>query len=248
MTTPSNLNPQGPVPLYIQLRDSLLRLIRQGDLKPHDRLPSERELGVEYGISRMTVRQAVQALIRDGFLYTRVGKGTFVGDVRFEQDRTLTGFTEEMQSLGMTTSSRVLETAVLPASPELAAILHVHPTSAVICLARLRIANGHLIAYEKAHLPQSLCPDLLQHDFSTESLYTVLRQEYGLKLVTAEQTVEAALANRQEVRMLQLKSPAAVLRMKRVTRTDQGYVAEYTESVYRGDRYQLSTTLHIMQD
>ena len=248
MTNPSNLNPQGPVPLYIQLRDSLLRLIRQGDLKPHDRLPSERELGVEYGISRMTVRQAVQALIRDGFLYTRIGKGTFVGDVRFEQDRSLTGFSEEMQSLGMTTSSRVLETSTIPATAELAGILQVHPNSGVICLARLRIANGHLIAYEKAHLPQSFCPTLLEHDFSTESLYTVLRHEYGLKLVTAEQTVEAALANRQEVRMLQLKSPAAVLRMKRVTRTDQGYVAEYTESVYRGDRYQLSTTLHIMQD
>ncbi|HSV27069.1 MAG TPA: GntR family transcriptional regulator [Sedimentisphaerales bacterium] len=243
MTTPSNLNPQGPVPLYIQLRDLLLRLIRQGKFKPHDQLPSERELGEEYGISRMTVRQAVQALVHDGIIYTRVGKGTFVGDLRFEQDHTLSGFSEEMQSLGKTTSSRVLEAATIPATAELAGILQVHPNSSVICLVRLRIANGHIIAHEKAYLPHSMVPNLLDHDFSVESLYAVMHQEYGLKLVTAEQTVVAALANRQEVRMLQLKSPAAVLRMKRITRTDQGEVAEYTESLYLGERYELKITL-----
>ncbi len=245
MTSPPNLNPGSPVPLYIQLKNSLLRLIRQGDIKPHERLPSERELGEEFGISRMTVRQAIQPLIRDGFLYTQAGKGTYVGEIRFEQDRTLTGFSEEMNKLGLTPSSQVLETSIVPALADMAEKLEISPNSGVIRISRLRKANGQVIALETTHLPQMLCPNLLKYDFSRESLYAVLRQDYGLKLVSAEQTVEAALANRQELHILQLKSPAAVLRMQRTTRTDQGTVAEYVESVYRGDRYKLSTTLSV---
>ncbi len=243
MTSPYDLDPQSPIPLYVQLKNALLNLIRSGILKPHERLPSERELGEEHGISRMTARQAFQALIREGLLYTRVGKGTYVGEVRLEQDRSLTGFSQEMGQRGLKPSSIVLEASVIPASAKVAVALSIAQNGGVIRISRLRLANSRVVALEVVHIPQAVCPLLLDHDFSKESLYAALREDYGIHLVTAEQTMESALANNHELNILQLKSPAAVLRMKRITKTEQGTIVEYTESVYRGDRYQLTTTL-----
>lgn len=248
MNSPYDLDPRSSIPLYIQLKYALRKLIHRGILKPHERLPSERELGEEYGISRMTARQALQDLIREGLLYTRVGKGTYVGEVRLEQDRSLTGFSQEMSRRGLITSSIVLEASVIPASAEVASALSINENSSVICLSRLRLANNQIIALEVAHIPQEICPNLLDYDFSKESLYTLLREQYGIHLATARQTVEAALANHHESKILQLKTPAAVLRMKRITSTEHGMVVEYTESVYRGDRYKLTTILHLSSE
>lgn len=245
MTSLNDLDPQSSVPLYMQLKTALLKFIRSGTLKPHERLPSERDLGEEYGISRMTARQALQSLIRDGLLYTSIGKGTFVGEIRLEQDRSLTGFSQEMSKRGLMPSSVVLEASVIPASAEIAAALAIDENSGIMRMSRLRMANNQAIALEVVHLPQVLCPDILDHDFSKESLYAVLRDEYSVQLVSADQTMEAALANSHELHILQLKSPAAVLRIKRTTSTEQGTVVEYTESVYRGDRYTLTVTLQV---
>jgi GntR family transcriptional regulator len=245
MTNMNHLDPQSPVPLYIQLKNVLLKLIHSENLKPHERLPSERELSQEYGISRMTIRQALQSLIRDGLLYTRIGKGTFVSEIRLEQGRTLTGFSQEMIRRGLKPSSILLEASIVPASAEIATALDIDENSGVVRISRLRMANNQVIAIEIAYLPHALCPGLLDDDFSKSSLYDVLQNKYGIRLVSAEQTMEAALANNHELKMLQLKSPAAVLRMKRATSSEQGTIVEYTESVYRGDRYKLTASLQI---
>jgi GntR family transcriptional regulator len=235
--TSMDINTKSPIPLYIQLKELLVRQIRRGELHPHDRLPSERELSERYGISRMTVRQALQLLVKEGVLYTAAGKGTYVSEVLFEQDHALTGFTEQMQRASLQAASRVLEATIIPATPYIAGKLEIPAHSGVILLKRLRLANDKPVAIETAYLPQNLCPDLLQHDFSRESLYAVLREDYGLVPASAIQVVEAALANVEEARLLELHPPAAVLRMERVTRTPQNVVIEYVESVYRGDRY-----------
>lgn len=248
MTTSDRLNPKSPVPLYLQVKTILSDLVLHGEVKPNERLPSERELGEELGVSRMTVRQAVQALIREGLLYTRAGKGTFVSEIRLEQDRALTGFTEEMRRRGLEVTNKVLDARIIPATSKLAEKLEINRNSGVIRISRLRLANGQVVALENAHLPHSLFPTLLEHDFSRESLYDVLRRDYGVRLLSADQTIEAALANHEELRMLQLTPPAAVLRMQRITRSEQRVVVEYVESVYRSDRYKLNTTLHAIPE
>lgn len=245
MTNSHDIDSQSPIPLYAQLKAALLMLIRNGDLKPHERLPSERELSQKYGISRMTIRQALQSLIREGLLYTRIGKGTYVGEIRLEQGRTLTGFSQEMVRRGLKPSSILLEASIVPASGEIAAALAIDENSGVVRMSRLRMANNQVIAIEIAYLPHALCPGLLDYDFSKASLYDVLQNKYGIHLVSAEQTMESALANNHELKVLQLKSPAAVLRMKRATSSEQGAIVEYTESVYRGDRYKLTASLQI---
>jgi GntR family transcriptional regulator len=231
------------IPLYLQLRDELMRRIRSGEFKPLDRLPSERELCETYQISRMTVRQALQSLVRDGLLYTRVGKGTYVSPVKFEQDQSLSGFTEEMRKSGRMPTSKVLNFSTIPASASLAGALGVLPNSPVYRLERLRMVEDAPIAFERAHIPKELCPDLQRYDFGRQSLYDVMRRIYGLQLVSAQQTIQAAIADEQEMALFNLDRPLAVLRMTRRTMTDKNVVAEYVESVYRGDSYVLRAFL-----
>ena len=235
---------EAPDPLYQQLKDSLVAEITSGRYRSNQRLPSERELAVQFKVSRMTVRQALLELARDGTIYTRVGKGTFVAEPKIDQQlRALTGFTQEVRARGSQPASRVLEARVVPATPDVAAALRVAPEAEVILLSRLRLSDGIPLAIETAYLPFSLFPRLLHHDFATESLYDVLENEYKLTLTHAEQTLEASLAVPRENELLDTTPPAAVLRMQRLTRTNDGVPVEYVLSTYRGDRYKFRSTL-----
>jgi GntR family transcriptional regulator len=218
--------------------------ITAGRYRAHQRLPSERELATRFKVSRMTVRQALLELARDGTIYTRVGKGTFVAAPKIDQQlRALTGFSQEVLARGGTPSSRVLEAQVIPATPEVAAALRIRPDAEVIMLSRLRLFDGAPLAIETAYLPFVLFPNLLRHDFAVESLYDVLENKYTLTLTRADQSIEAALAGVRELELLELTPPAAVLKMQRLTLTSDGVPVEYVLSAYRGDRYKFHSIL-----
>src|SRR3989304_4557089 len=118
MTT-MRLRREASDPLYLQLRNQLTTEIREGHFPTHERIPSERDLAEKYKVSRMTARQALLDLVRDGLAYTRVGKGTFVAEPKIDQQlRTLTGFSQDVQVRGGRPSSQVLEAKVIPATPE----------------------------------------------------------------------------------------------------------------------------------
>jgi len=137
------LRREAPDPLYIQVKDTLVAEITSGRYSAHQRLPSERELSEKYKVSRMTARQALLDLAREGLIYTRVGKGTFVAEPKIDQQlRTVTGFSQDMHVRGNKPSSRVLEAGVVPATPEVAAALRLLPDAEVIVLARVRLADG----------------------------------------------------------------------------------------------------------
>jgi GntR family transcriptional regulator len=238
------LHRESPDPLYLQLKDSLVESIKSGKYRPHQRLPSERELSDTYRVSRMTVRQALLDLAREGAIYTRVGKGTFVAEPKIEQRLSgVTGFTQEVRSRGGRPASRVLEAAVVAAPPDASAALRLAAGAHVIVLSRIRLADDMPLALETAFLPHALFPGLLSHDFAATSLYDVLERSYNLTLVQAEQTIEAALAAPREIDLLQIVPPAAVLKMCRLTQTSDGVLVEYVQSVYRGDRYKFHSTL-----
>jgi GntR family transcriptional regulator len=181
---------------------------------------------------------------RQGAIYTRVGKGTFVAEPKIEQRLGgVTSFSQEVRSRGGAPSSRVLEATVAEAPAEVRAALRLASHASVVVLSRLRLADGMPLALETAFLPQGRFPNLLSHDFAAHSLYDVLERDYGLTLLQAEQTIEAALATAREIELLHLLPPAAVLKMRRLTQTSDGVLVEYVYSIYRGDRYTFHSTL-----
>ena len=148
---PAGIDPTSSVPKHLQLKDLLGRMISDG-LEPGSPIPSERDLAEQHGLSRMTVRQAINALVADGRLERRLGRGTFVAQPKMDVQIRLVGFTEDMRRRGMTASSRTLSFERIHASSALAGHLEVESGEPVVRLVRLRYADGIPMAIERTHL------------------------------------------------------------------------------------------------
>jgi GntR family transcriptional regulator len=206
------ISPRSPVPKHQQLREILINLI-DTELEPDTPIPSERDLGERYGLSRMTVRQAINQLVADGRLYRVRGRGTFVAQPKMDLQIRLASFTEDMTRRG------------------------INPGEPVVRLARLRYADSIPMAVERTHLPENRVPGLLSRG-TPHSLYQVLADEYGLKLTWGEQVIEAGNPDPEDAALLEIPAGGVVLRMSR--RSYAGDVLiEYAVSAYRADRYQL---------
>ncbi len=225
------------IPRHEQLKDRLAEAIGDGRLKPGDLLPSERELAVLLGISRMTVRRALTELKAQGQLTSRFGKGWSVVASKIGQSLAgLTGFSADMRALGMQVESRVIELKMCVADQLGAQELGVQGQP-FYALTRVRLVNGEPIALETTFVSQQLCPGLERFDLSRDSLYRVLREEYGLALAWGNQEVEAALPTPREASILNMAPDIPVLRASRVVYTPHNQVVEFGMASYRGDRY-----------
>ncbi|HSH81452.1 MAG TPA: GntR family transcriptional regulator [Herpetosiphonaceae bacterium] len=237
------LNKQGAVPLYVQLKKLIEGQITDGALAAHSRVPSERELSEQFGISRMTARQALAELIQEGRLYTSVGKGTFVAEPKIHQNlQSLTSFTEDMLARGLVPTTRIIRREFVLASATVASGLHIAEGSNVVCVERLRLADDKPLALETACLAFEGAERLLTLDLDG-SLYAVLQAEFGLIPTEALEELDAVLAQPRERLLLNLSEGAPVLKILRTTFDGQGHAFEYVESVYRGDRYRFVARL-----
>ncbi|MDA1329479.1 MAG: GntR family transcriptional regulator [Chloroflexi bacterium] len=233
-------------PLYKALADSLMDRISSGELQSNERIPSESELSDLYSVGRNTVRHAISELAQQGVLNTVHGVGTFVASARLRKSAEyLLGFTREMELQGKGVSSQVLEARLIAADPFLSRRLQIQLGSEVVYLSRLRLLDGTPTAIERAHLPHELCPGILDHDFSTESLYQVLADVYGRHPDHAEQEIEAKLATSQVADWLDLDIPAVVFIFHRETQLDDGRVIEYVDSEVRADHFRFYTKLKL---
>lgn len=236
-------------PLYEQIKDYILLNIQSGMFQPDTRIPSERELSEQFSVSRMTVTKALADLTHAGVLYARVGKGTFVSPGRIDQQlEALTSFTEDMSRRGQQASSRVLMAREGQATEEVARYLGGPPGLPVVILQRVRLADEEPIALETCTLNAALCPRILErHDFARESLYGVLRGEYGIPMRYAEQTLEARAATESEARALEINPGSPILSILRVTYADEARPVELVRSAYRGDRYKFYAVLRKLE-
>ena len=226
------------IPLYSQIKESLLAHILQGGLRPGDQLPSQRELCDQFGASHMTVRRAIEELVSMGAITAIPGKGLYVASLKPEpESHPLVSFTEDINHRGMRASSRVLDAYPTTASPFLAKMLSVPEGTALVYLRRLRLGDGIPMSIQTCHLVHSLCPGILDHDFTHSSLYSVLQDEYHLHLNTCTAMVETALASEEEARLLGLPIPSALLITDQITYLDDGRSVEYLHGIYRGDRF-----------
>jgi len=238
------LNRDIPIPLYQQIYDIWKRKIETGELKPADRIPTDRELCDLYGVSQITVRQAIQMLVNEGLLVRRPRTGTHVAQRKFSQQLIqLTSFSEDMRSRGLRPGGRLIRAVEEPADAVAADKLRIDLSEPVVRIERLRTADDEPIAIEVFRTPSSLCPGLPEEDLEGKSLYDVLIRSYGVDLAWAEQSFESTLASSAQASLLGIKRGMPVLGVERLTFNSSRQPVEYTTSVYRGDRYKLYVSM-----
>ncbi|MDT7617017.1 MAG: GntR family transcriptional regulator, N-acetylglucosamine utilization regulator [Pseudonocardiales bacterium] len=231
---------EGMVPKHEQLRAILAELVSE-HLSPGDLLPSERQLCVDHGVSRITVRDAIGQLVSEGLLVRVRGKGTFVAQRAARSRLHLASFHEDMRRLGLTPTTVVLvvERTVPPAATSHA--LAMRAGRQAWHVRRLLLADGSPMTVDDAWYNAELVPDLDAHDLS-RSIYDTLRDHYGLLLDRAEQTVAAGEAGEEFAVLLGVPASRPALVVDRISFSG-GKAVEHTRSVCRGDRYELQMSL-----
>lgn len=239
----ATIDKQSSTPIYLQLKRLIERQVISGSLAPHSRIPSERELSEQFEISRMTARRALLELTREGWIYTSVGKGTFVAEPKISQSlQALTSFSEDMRARGLRPSAVLLRHSMLPADDEVAAGLRIPAETAVLCVERLRMADVEPMALERAHFFFPHMEELLGVSLDG-SLYELLRERFRLVPAEAIQEFEARLATPPEQDLLRVGPGAPVLTIARTTLDTAGRPFEFVRSVYRADRYRFVARL-----
>ncbi len=235
------LNKRSPIPLYYQLAEQFSEQIRAGELQPGQQIPSERELSERHGISRMTVRQAIVYLVREGSLVTYHGLGTFVAEPKLtNQASHLLGFTETIMRRGGTVTSQVLEQVVIQAPFRIVAGLNLRADDRVVKIMRLRLSEGIPLLLETSYLPYMLCPGLEEVELASHSLYAVLSERYGMLLEHAAQTLEATIANSFEANLFGVESGAPMVLLEGVATGRENMPIEYFKAIYRADRFKFA--------
>ncbi|WP_031104821.1 GntR family transcriptional regulator [Streptomyces sp. NRRL S-146] len=224
-----------PVPLYHQLAQQLEAAIEHGVLAPGNLLGNEVDLSVRLGLSRPTVRQAIQSLVDKGLLVRRRGVGTQVVHSQVKRPLELSSLYDDLETAGQAPTTEVVRNEVVPASCEVAAALGVPEGEEVTVLDRLRRTHGRPVALLRNHLPVSLM-DLDGARLESTGLYRMMRSA-GITLHSARQTIGARAATAQEAARLDEREGAALLTMQRTAYDDTGRPVEYGTHIYRASLY-----------
>ena len=227
----------------VRVRDQLRQLIE--DRPPGELIPSERDLSEQFGVSRPTLRAAIEDLARDGLLVRHHGRGTFTntrtGPAELAPTANAADFT--VPPADGHWRSRIEQFRIEPAGPRLSTRLKVSPSQDVLFVARVRIVDDAPMAIESIRIPTALVPGIEPVDFESGSLYQLLQLRYGVIAMDADQTTAPTVTDAAESRLLEVPLYAPALLFERTTRDEGGQVIEYTRSIYRGDRYRITTHL-----
>lgn len=227
------LDKGSPVPLYQQLSATLIAQIGSGDLKPGDRIPSERELAMFLGVSRITARLAIDELLESGLIFRAQGRGTFVAERKMHGLKGFLSFTEDIHTRGMQARSQILRQEAVVPDAALQQALKLQPGELALRLDRLRFADDKPLAVQSSHLPLRICPGLEKQDLTDKSLFAVLREQYYVHPIWTEAEVQAMTAAPDEAALLGLSTGAPVLVITALTFTDSFEVVESVRTTYR---------------
>jgi GntR family transcriptional regulator len=246
-----SIDRDNPLPLHSQLTDIIKSRIKLGTYPPGTRLPSEREICEEFSISRTTVRETLRQLKKEGLIHVMAGRGAFIKPPKRDitVQISLDGYTSDLQRLGKDPSSKLLSAGVI-LSPDKNLVERMGLLSGdeVIRVERLRLNENNPLALHTVYLNHRFCPQILDHNLSHISLFSSLRDKYGLKIRTASEEIFAALATPQERKLLSLPHPSAVLQCERTTFLENGQVIEYSRATYCGEFYRLVMNLDAKEE
>jgi GntR family transcriptional regulator len=233
---------EGGVSLYAQIRERLRNETMQ--MTPGSAILPEVELEQNFGVSRITVRRAIDDLVQEGILVRKQGKGTFVQSPKLTHElNAVTSWTEQLRMLGFTAQTADLQIREVEASPALAKELRISRGDALCMVMRLRLANGEPMSLMTNYLPASLVPELARKFVKGESLYDLLNKVYGLVPDVAIDKVETRLPTREEAKRLMIPARTPVLCVNRISYLTEGTPLEKSVVISRGDRYQYQVSL-----
>lgn len=225
-------------PLYLQIKNMLAQRIYDGDYAPHERLPSEAELIKVFGVSRITVRQALRDLHADGLVFSVQGKGTFVAKPRAVQDvQRLQGFGETMVPQGYEATTRVVSLQETRPSQEVADALGIRQSDDVVEIKRIRYRNREPISIDHSFYPIDIGRRLAGRDL-TQDIFPLLENEFDLALDHADLRIEATLADEEQAAGLNCDVGAAVLLIRRLVFDEQNKRVAFEFLSHRGDAFQ----------
>lgn len=220
-------------------------MIMLESLNVGDPIPPERVLVEDCKVSRLTVRRAVDDLVREGLLTRRQGSGTYVARPTVTQSPTASSFSLDLRRRGLMPANQIVAVERADAGAQLSWRLQVAPSDQVLVIRRLRLADGEPMAVSTTYLPDALVPDLPVDELEQRSLYRVLEDRYGLKVCAGIQTVQPTVTSPQEAEVLKVPSYSPAFLFRTTTRTGDGAVVEFTRAVYRGDRYMITAELDL---
>lgn len=226
------------VPLYTQIKEALRAKILDGSYQAHQRLPSESEMIDAFGVSRITVRQAVSDLQKEGLLFKIHGKGTFVATPKVSQELThLQGFGEAMHRLGHETSSQVLALGLAKGNAVVCQKLGLDEGATVTEICRVRYLNREPVSVDYSYLAPDIGAKLSKSSLGERDLFSLLENELGRRLHSADVEIDATSASEQVAAALKIKPGAPVLRIERLTYAAhaQPLVFEYLH--YRSENF-----------
>jgi len=232
------------IPFYYQLYEILNKKITSGEWQPGDLLPAESELLEKYQVSRATVRQAMDILVTKGQITRERGRGSFVNEPTIEQTLSrIISFTEDMKQRDMKPSTQVLDKGLLSAPEDVAEQLQVKVGEELAHLRRLRLADGEPMSIEDSYLIHRLCEGVLDQDYVSQPLREALSKRYGLRLVSARQSIRAVAASPEIAMLLKIEAGDPLLFIKRVSYDNDNRPVEFIRFYHRGDRYALYNEL-----
>jgi len=236
------IDKKSPIPAYYQLKNKILEKINSGEYIENSLIPSERELSELLGISRMTVRQALNQLVSQGILCREKGKGTFVAKSKIEQ-KNIMSFSDTVKKKGMVPTTQVLRLEKEEAPDEIKEILKLKDSEPIYIIKRLRLANNKPVGIEENFIPEKYCPSLDKFDL-TGSLYNLLKEEYSHTIYYLENTIEAAKPSKEEKELLDIPSSVPILKISSTVFTTSDLKLLYEKSIYRSDEYKYNIRVY----
>ena len=238
------VDPDSPIPLYAQVESILATGIIDGTFPPGSQLPNEDELIERYAVSRTTIRQTIQNLMRRGLVEIRRGKGTFVLQPKITQELTeLSGFVEDMRSLGRQASARLLDKQIVSAGESVARQLAIAAGTLVVRIQRVRLANNAPLSFDETYLPREIGERIIENDLETEPIFSLLEQKYDTPLVEAEYRLEAISADATVAGALGIGEGSPIFLIERTSYTTGPMPIDYEKLYYRGDQIRFVTRL-----
>lgn len=235
-----SIDPNDFVPRYYQLANILRKQISDGELEAHNTIPSERELEKLYSVSRTTIRQAIDMLVRQGFLYREQGRGTFVSPQKLQKGISeLTSFSEDMKQRGLEPGQKILQIGFVDATQKVKTHLELpDDQEKVFCIKRIRLGDGIPMGLQTSfyNLPDNkvITREILEEYGST---YRILQEVFHLVPTEADETLEVTVATPEEAQLLQIDPGSPLLLSERTTYSQARRVIEFVKILYRGDRY-----------